>query len=128
MNAASLIRYFLSKNNLIIKRNKLIKLSKKIGFDVNLGIKLNNTILLKNSYIILPSASHFAQFWRGRSKAILCNTYFAAFSLSMQSEDKQSQDLRFFDSRRRGCIFLATCLPGTFQHRSYYEVHVSTTI
>jgi|TARA_B100002052_G_scaffold118685_1_gene109198 4-diphosphocytidyl-2-C-methyl-D-erythritol kinase len=52
MNAASLIRYFLSKNNLIIKRNKLIKLSKKIGFDVNFGLKLNNTILLKNQSIL----------------------------------------------------------------------------
>ena len=52
MNAASLIRYFLSKKNMINDKNKLIKLSKKIGSDVNFGLKLNNTILLGNQNIL----------------------------------------------------------------------------
>jgi len=48
MNAAALIKYFLSKNIIKLSKNKIIKISNLIGSDVKLGIELKNTILFSN--------------------------------------------------------------------------------
>ena len=52
MNAATILRYFLSKINKVISKNKLYELSDKIGSDVKFGLELNNTILLGNQNIL----------------------------------------------------------------------------
>ena len=51
MNAASLIRFFISKKIIKLNKNELINLTSKIGSDVILGVKLNNTILSSNRKI-----------------------------------------------------------------------------
>ena len=52
MNAASIIRFFLLKRDIIIPKNKIFELSEKVGSDVKFGLKLNNTIQLSNQSIL----------------------------------------------------------------------------
>ena len=52
MNAASIIRFFLLKRDIIIPKNKIFELSEKVGSDVKFGLKLNNTIQLGNQSIL----------------------------------------------------------------------------
>jgi len=52
MNAASIIRYFLSKNNKKISTNKSLRLSDEVGSDVKFGLRPGNFILLNNQCII----------------------------------------------------------------------------
>jgi len=51
MNAASLIRFFISKKIIKLNKNELIDLTSKIGSDVILGVKFNNTILSSDGKI-----------------------------------------------------------------------------
>ena len=51
MNAASLIRFFISKKIIKLNKNELINLTSKIGSDVILGVKLNNTILSSDGHL-----------------------------------------------------------------------------
>jgi len=48
MNAAALIKYFLSKNIIKLSKNKIIEISNLVGSDVKLGLELKNTILFSN--------------------------------------------------------------------------------
>tara|TARA_B100001123_G_scaffold224359_1_gene252590 strand:+ start:527 stop:1375 length:849 start_codon:yes stop_codon:yes gene_type:complete len=52
MNAATLIKYFLSKNIIKLSKNKIIEISNLVGSDVKLGIELKNTILLSNQALL----------------------------------------------------------------------------
>ncbi len=52
MNAAALIKYFLSKNLIKLSKNKTIQISNLVGSDVKLGIELKNTILFSNQTLL----------------------------------------------------------------------------
>ena len=53
MNAAALIKYFLSKNIIKLSKNKIIEISNLVGSDVKLGLELKNTILFSNQIIFV---------------------------------------------------------------------------
>ena len=52
MNAASIIKYFISKKIITIPKNKIIDLAYKVGSDIPLGLEKKNSVLLKNGKIL----------------------------------------------------------------------------
>ena len=51
MNASAIIKFFISKRNLVISKSNLIRLTKQIGSDVQLGINNKNKILYSNGKV-----------------------------------------------------------------------------